>query len=326
MSVARIVIWADVEQEALIRDAIQAGSFEPVAIGSPNSDDGAALSERFGVPRLTDLREAIGREPSDHHDLLWLAAPRSLHADERKLIRDVGRPTVASEPRPGGIAEVLADPTEAATARFVPLMRRSPGFCAAHDMLQQFGDCDAVNIAMRSSAPESTLFGRLFDAMDLLDTLCGQAEVIDATLVSSPGDRGDSGDVPESLRGLHGHMSINVRFGRRRCAAITISDAAGCWFRGLTIVGNAGTLRITDSSCQWISPGGEILDAHDEDQACTPGGLIGLHARRILDKLDAHEPPPDNARLLALCEAARLSCRTGQGESPHRMMEMLRHP
>lgn len=42
-----------------------------------------------------------------------------------------------------------------------------------------------------------------------------------------------------------------------------------------------------------------------------------------LEGLDTTDAPPDNARLLALCESARLSCRTGQGETPGKVMEMM---
>ena len=52
-----------------------------------------------------------------------------------------------------------------------------------------------------------------------------------------------------------------------------------------------------------------------------------MQIKRLLGRLDATtEPPPDATRLLALCEAARLSCRTRQVETPQRMLEMLRSP
>ena len=44
----------------------------------------------------------------------------------------------------------------------------------------------------------------------------------------------------------------------------------------------------------------------------------------MLAGIDAADPPPDTARLLALCEAARLSARTGGPETPEKVIEMLR--
>jgi len=42
--------------------------------------------------------------------------------------------------------------------------------------------------------------------------------------------------------------------------------------------------------------------------------------------LDEDDTPHDMAFILALCEAARLSCRTGQGESPANILTMLKSP
>ena len=53
--------------------------------------------------------------------------------------------------------------------------------------------------------------------------------------------------------------------------------------------------------------------------------LVGEQIVRLLEGIDHDDVPPNFARLLALCEAARLSCRTGQAESPSRMLAMLSH-
>lgn len=311
---ARLIVWAHVDQLMLIKDMLRKTKAELVAVGSPQSADAAELAENLKTERLSNLREAILHEKAN---LLWLAAPARLEVDERRLLREVDITTISSEPRPGSISELTDDPDEAVTARFVPLMRQSPGFRAAQEVFDQLGPRQCVNVSMRSGVGQGTLFARLFDAIDMIDTLCGDAELIDASLA------GPLGAIPESLAGLHGHMTLNMRFSNNCCLCVALSDCAGLWFRGVTILAEGGCLRLDDAGFEWTSQDGDILDSHREKKALNPGQLIAIDTMRIIEKQSAAEPPPDNAKLLAVCEAARLSCRTGQGEAPRRMLEML---
>jgi len=92
------------------------------------------------------------------------------------------------------------------------------------------------------------------------------------------------------------------------------------WHRAVTLLADAGCLRIDDRGFLWQPREGnaERQEASDAERG---GALVGHQVRRMLERRD-HAPAPDTARLLALCEAARLSCRTGHGETPSRMLEM----
>ncbi len=311
----RLVVWAQPGQEALVEDAVRRGGFELVAMGPPEAKPAADLGDGTAVRTLRNLREAIRL---DGVDLLWLAAPQRLKADQRRLIRESGVQTISSEPIPGNVGDLLADPREADTARFVPRMRQSPGYRAASELLDQIGPPRCVDIFLGSGPGYGTLFARLFDAMDLIETLCGGAQVLDASL------GGRFSGVPETLGALRGHLTVNVRFPDQRCVCATVSDQAGCWYRSVTILGEGGCLRIKDHAFELISPDGIILDAHRERGEITPGVLIATEVGRRLKNLETADPPADATRLLALCEAARLSCRTGAGESPDKVLAMLK--
>jgi predicted dehydrogenase len=211
------------------------------------------------------------------------------------------------------------DPVEAQTARVVPLMRDSPGFRSALDAIAEFRRPECVNICFGAGSGESTLFARLFDASDVLHALCGEAEGIAASLA------GALGVVPESLGRLHGHLTANLRFTDTTSACLSVSDRAGSWFRMVTLVGEAGMLRITDGDCAWTDASGEPVDTGRSERSFSPGELIGMQIARLLDRRDpgAVAPPRDVPNLLAMCEAARVSCRTGQVEAPQRMLQML---
>jgi hypothetical protein len=297
----RLIAWADPPQEALLQDAARRGKFDLLAVESPETGS---------------LRDLVRHDA----DLLWIASPGHLGTDERRLIREAMPFAITTEPIPGSAAEVVADPREAETARFVPLFRQSPGYRAAREVFDAFGARHGAGIVMSSKAGEGTLSARLFDAMDLVEALCGAAKRLEAALWRAvPG-------VPENLGALGGHLTVNVRFADNRCAATALSDAGGRWQRHATVWGEGGCLRIDDNGFEWITPAGETVDSHRESKPLSPGGLAALAARRILAGTDAADPQPDTARLLALCEAARISARTGEGESPQRVLEMLRRP
>ena len=313
----RMIAWVQPNQESLVGDMVRRSGYELVAIGSAKSADATQLAEAFNVERVENLRDAILREDIQ---LLWLAASESIEADERRLIRQQATPTISIEPRPGSIAQLQSDPAEASTARFVPLMRHSPGYRAAQEVFEQLGPRQCVNVSFRSGPGEGSLFARLFDAIDLLELLCDDVDMLDAALA------GPSSAPPESLNGLHGHLTLNMRYSGNCCSCVALSDCAGSWFRGVTVLGEAGCLRIDDQGFEWVAPNGEIIDSHRDKKRATPGELIAVQAMRLLENVQATELPPDNAKLLAVCEATRLSCRTGQGEAPHKMLEMLSRP
>jgi hypothetical protein len=265
-------------------------------------------------PETESIRDLVRQDA----DLVWLADPGAIGSDERRLLREAGVPVISSVPMPGSVAEIADDPREAEVGRFVPLMRRSPGYRAAREVFDQFGRPQCASIVAGSAGGEGTLFARLFDAMDLAESLCGPIKELGAALW-----RPVAG-VPETLAGLAGHLTANVRFADNRCAAVAVSDHAGRWLRQVTVLSEGGRLSIDDAGFEWVSPEGQVSDSHREKGRLGHGDLVAIHARRLLEGADAADPRPDGARLLAVCEAARLSARTGADEAPRKVLEMMK--
>jgi predicted dehydrogenase len=312
-----IIVWADPQQEGLIREAIDIGKLCVIGVGSDSTTTAAALADAFDCERVADLRQAVHR---DEATLLWIAASISLDQTTLKLIHEAQRLVAVNQPQPGAIGRLATVSDALRTVHPIPLMRKSPGYRLAREFLDDFGTVRCVNVSFRSGPGEPALYSRLFDAMDVIASLCGQPEIVDAGLAVPREEK------PESLAGLSGHMTVNLRFADDRCACVAISDRAGGWFRGVTVLGDGGCLRISDDGFEWRSAGGDLLDAHEEEEPFSAGALCGMHLLRMIEQRDVGEAPPDIVSLLALCEAARLSSRTGEGEDPRRVISMMSRP
>ncbi len=309
------MVWATRAQEELLRKVFSDESISLLAVGSDESATAADLAATHHAERLEDLRQALHREDAD---LLWLAGPVDLEPATLKLIGQKSLRTFSSYPQPDSIGDLLSQPDDGVTIGVLPLMQRSAGFRAAEEIFESFGRVECISISFRSDPSSGSLFSRLYDAMDVVTRRCGEADTIDAALVSP------TGDTPETLGDLTGHMTVNLRFPENRSASITISDRAGRWFRGITMLGPGGCLRVDEGQFEWIGPDGVTVDSHAETEAPTGlGGIIATQLRRAVERRDATEPPADHARLMAACEAARVSSRTGEWESPRSVMRMF---
>lgn len=312
---AKIMVWASRAQEELLREVLADESISLLAVGSDESATAADLAATHHAERLEDLRQALHREDAD---LLWLAGPVDLEPATLKLIGQKSLQIVSSYPQPGSISDLISQPDDVAAIGVLPLMQRSAGFRAAEEIFESFGRAECINVSFRSDPSTGSLFSRLYDAMDVVTRRCGEADTIDAALVSP------TGDTPENLGDLTGHMTVNLRFPENRSASITISDRAGRWFRGITVLGPGGCLRIDEGQFEWIGLDGATIDSHTETEApLSVGGIIAAQLRRIVERRDSTEPPADHAKLMAACEAARVSSRTGEWESPRSVMRMF---
>ena len=315
----RLIVWAEPGQETLVREAIDRSGLTLAAVGSDEPSAAAGLSRSLAVEPAGNLRSAIQRTDVD---LLWLATARPMDSSQRRLLRETGLPTASCQPIPATCQEVLADPAEARTAWFVPLFRQSPGFSTACEALADFGPPQTAALHLASGPGQGTLLARLFDALDLFRGLLGEEQTMDAALAAA------QGRVPETLGAMKGHMTLNTRFPGGGCGCALVSDAGGGWCRQLTLLGSGGRLQIEDRGFLWTSPDGRTIDSHRQEHL-SPGELVGLQLRRLLGHPPTGEPTePASAYpiILAMCETALLSCRTGQTESPAKLREMLSRP
>ena len=336
-SVPRVLAIATATEAPLVQAVRQTAGLELVAVTSASPAEARRAAGLCDVDAEDDLRAALRR---DDVDVLWIATPGALDADVRRALRDTDLVTVTSDPPLGPVSELLTEPEGGMTARFVPLLRRTPGYLEARDALEDIGTARGVWIESSAAAGQVSLWALLFDAMDVVVTLCGDPDLIHAAL------GGPRPVITEDVALLRGHLAAALRFPDGRCASIAVSDAACAWSRRATVLGDQGTLVVTDldSAVQTHAAAGAEASAGAEPSAgadttsgaatsttplgathgtADPAALVAAQIIRLAEGVDHADPLPDHARLLTLCEAARLSCLTGQGEAPQDVRRML---
>ncbi|MFM9957029.1 MAG: hypothetical protein ACKVZJ_03065 [Phycisphaerales bacterium] len=259
----------------------------------------------------------------------------------------------------GGGGAAGAGTVGGSIVRQAPMWCRSALFTQVVEVLSVIGKPRCVAISFRCGPGEGSLAARLVDACAALVSLPGGAggvpEIIDAAAVTPRGSAGTGVHLalPDRLRMLRGDLTANLRMPGGVAASLTLSDGAGPWERRVRIVGELGTIDATDASVHVTDPSGVVLDAEapaSRERFGTlaragglwgPGGpgervslgmpgsdaatIAGLHARMELDRRGPAEPI-DWAGVLATAEAALLSARTGQNESPATLLRMAGVP
>ncbi|MFB3431256.1 MAG: hypothetical protein ABL309_10075 [Phycisphaerales bacterium] len=339
------LLWLDPEQAALLRSVADHAGLEVVQAGMPASARRSASSDVLdafeNAQPFDDLRHAVA---STEARVVLLASGGeddrgASMLDDFELVqtcRERGIALFAMEPSPGSVVDLSK--FEAAEGidpvRMVPMLRDSRVFGDAMELLDQLGRVRTVAVSARCGPRQGTLGARLYDAMAIVHALLGLPDRIDASVVTGVTGSGVYQEPATSIRKLRGDLTANIRFAGGRAASLALSDRAGAWARGVTVLGEKGCLRVNDAELELTGINGELLDrssiaptfAGAFDQASGgPDRAAAIIADQLKRALDVHAPQPtpmDRARVLAMCEAAILSARTGEAEYPQTILQM----
>ena len=150
---------------------------------------------------------------------------------------------------------------------------------------------------------------------------------VDASLVAP------DGQVSEDLRTMTGHMAVHARQRggvRDCCVVIDASDRAAVLARQVRVVGDDGQFCATDHDYSLYTMSGKLLDGNPSARPSTGSysDHIAQHWRRLLERPSMGDLKPRNQHedvLIACCLACLLSARTGQPESPQKLLEAHGH-
>lgn len=316
-----------------MREVVELAGLSVAVAGTPERARGVADLWGPDVRAHDDLRAAIAGT-DESIGLVLLADPAGFGEDAAdaaavEAVAKRGGRVVSFEPLPptvqsisaGWGASVDGTPLHAAVG-FAGAARATPSIRAALDALEHFGAVTAFAANCTAGPNAGSLGARLLAAMEMVYFIAGEPESISASS-SLPREAGRDGRLHE----LRGTMTANIRFSDRRTATVLVSATTEPWHRGITILGEAGRMRVWDEGFSWTGPDGSILDEHRSEVG---GGAFRPAARHIaaavVDAMGTPSPRVHANTVLAMAETAMLSVRTGSAESPETMRRVAERP
>ncbi len=330
-----LILWTEPHRAAIAKRVIEMLDPAPqlLAVGGPRGSSVPELAKALDVPFDDDLRKLL----VDYNAAYLLAATSQPIPAEDVLTAVAQDVTVLSlEPFAGQLDEwvslesqvlgVIENPApNAVGTRLVrmPIFTQSPGFLAATDPFELLGDQRVIGFESSGVHESASLFARLYDAWATVLRFIDVPETIDASLV------GPLAELPEQLPFITGIMSAHARLSDQASVIIQVSDRSGCNHRMLHVIGAEAELRVTNTGYDLRHPAGDVIDhADDSGEVIEDAGLIAHQWERLLQQ-DADGAAgggvvmsPSQADILACCLTCLLSARTGQPESPRRVIEM----
>ncbi len=321
-----VTIWTDARHAPLAGEVmnLMGSALKPIGVGGPPVTEVNQLAKDLSCQPHDDLRKLLVDRPAAYllMNSLGGVTPDDLHA-----VTDQGTTVLTLEPIASDLqglsTSLKLGTTTGAPGRILsaPTFGQSPGFLSAADPYELLGDRRAIRFTSDGQPGHGSLFARLFDAWLTVLSFTLMPETIDASLV------GPLVEPPEDLRALTGSLLAHARMPGENAALLEVTDTAGRTGRVLRVHGDLASLSIKDSAYTLRGPDGKILDQTDDSG---PDGFVDMLAaqwRRLLDQPNsavqpAHAQPQADA--MACCLACLLSIRTGQPESPVKLLEMNR--
>ncbi len=318
----RVLVWMNPEQVAFAQAVADQLQMDIILAGSDGAVASSTVSNELQTERIKDFRhQVLDTSP----DLVWLLTTDGLAEDELAILAQERTQFVLThEPILTRIIDCAAVQS-IDHVHFIPLLKTGHMMKVFDDLRESFGHVRSVGVTSRGNRQHGSLYARLFGAVDVVEYLCGPIEQIDAAM------SGPLGEPSATLPGLHGHLTLNARFTENCCASVQVSDLGAAWSRGVTILGEGGCIRLTDTMLEWWDAEGKLVDSSTH-QPAPEAFLKNVDATLyhiVIDEINAIRrssrrgfTAESMTRTIAVCESALLSLRTGQGESPRKLMQL----
>ncbi len=309
---------------------LMGSGLKPIGVGGARVAEVNQLAKELGCDKQDDLRKLLVDHPASF--LLLMTLEGATHDDLHAAVSQ-GTTVLTLEPLAADLQELSASmrlgvtPTgniQDTTGRivFVPAFGQSPGFLSAADPYELLGDRRMVSLTSHGRPEHGSLHARLYDAWLTVLSFTELPETVDASLVSP------LSQPPEQLRSLSGSLAAHARMPGSNAAVLEITDNAGHTDRAVRVQGDQAVLSVSDTRYALTNPNGEVLD--QADQQAGPDGFADMLAaqwRKILDRPNLTGPITHSqqaADAMACCLACLLSIRTGQPESPAKLLKINR--
>lgn len=318
-----VTVWTDAARTGLVGAVLDAMGSEirPIGVGGPRAAEVDGLARRLDCPRADDLRKLIVDRPAA---FLLLATMQDVATEDLLAAQAAGSLILTLEPPAAELQQLAAlrGRGEGVRMLLVPGFRHGPGFIRAADPHDALGEPRTVAIESVGRPGEGSLFARLYDAWVTALSYVTLPESVDCSLA------GPFKEPPEDPRAMAGRFAAHARIADGGSVVLHVCDAASDHRRYFHIIGGQAELRVTDLNYELRELKGSVVDRGE----VTVGGigfveLVAHQWRRFLgrpDLVQSDVPPLREKEALACCIACLLSARTGQPESPRKIIEMNR--
>ena len=340
-----VLIWTDSDRASLVQRVLglMGSRLKSVAVGGPRTAAVVALADQLDCDPIDDPRKLIIDRSGRY---LFLAGSSRIPDAEVAAAVDRGVDVLAIEPIAEGLdCPILNHVNDGQSTKItpVPAFEHSPGWLASAEPWEALGKLRLIQFISFGPALEGSLYARVADGWRTLLRIAGLAESVDASLV------GPLAQIPESPRGMTGHLAVHARLPDSCAAVVRCSDrlGGGGALRSVEVFGDEGRLVINDHSYALYGAAGQLLDSHETarenrqgDEKFNPAAirgpipevmagasLIAFQWQRLLDQPDPKTAPSatlDESQVLACCLACMLSARTGQPETPSKFLKLHR--
>ena len=291
-----LVVWAQLEDEQSVKDALQVLDQPLVAVGNPGAT-GGALATRLEAPPLDDLRAV----PEGSSTLLVMT--------EEEVTSESLRPWASGTQQIFTTGHFPAEPQEAAAlpdrVRLAPRFLRSAGFRAALDLLESSPSPSSMHADFSSNTGRD-LRSLLIDALDTLHHVGGAVVSLRAKQ-----------DTPGGAR-------VSVLLKHEAGAISTIRcDANSPVVRRQLVVGSEEHLLEIHAQ-GFRAYGHQGVDEGGDSESCEPslGAGAGATIARFQHAGEEGRGPADLVWLSLLQSGIDLSLRTGDSVRPEDIASM----
>lgn len=343
---ANAMVWAMPEQVEMLVPVLERIGIQVVGAGCPISAQSGTVAKTFGCDVEDDLRHLLSTQ---RPDLVLLASTRGFADQESELdfaalehahSQEVSVATLEPLPtRPGvmtGTGWMDSNHARYSTelAVIVPMIRQTNLVDELMATLETFGAIRSMSVSLSAPSSFGSLGARIFEAMDLVRTLVGVPQTIDASFQSAHRVGVTTGIHPlpgQSLRDLEGILTAHLRMPDGRGIVMQITDQVGLSALRLSILGSEGQIMVTDYGFERFDASGKLIDSCQMIKL-NPQYKLDLDpiAIRLSEQLiqlcsgvGPVRAPVDHPSVFAMGHAALLSARTGQGETPSTIRRLL---
>lgn len=331
---AEVTIWTEAARSGTVRQVLaEMGPLvRALGVGGSRSAELDGLARELNCPFEDDFRKLMIDRPAEY---VLLGGMAELGPADLLSVLDHGSTIVCLEP-PAGRFQDLDELYAPARRRgageepagrpgrliVAPSMTRSPSWLSAADPAAAIEQAESLSLVTVGHRADCSLFARLYDAWQTGLSLMPMPDTIDATMVTP------LAEIPESLRLMTGHLTAHGRLSDGRGLTVQVSDQAGSTFRRIDLLGKAGSFHATDDMYMLLNRKGEVIDQwRAEGYVLNFTALVAATWRPLLGRTAGGGPSEavnveHERRVLACCLASLLSSRTGQPESPSKLLSL----